>query len=119
MNNFYDRAARDAAKLANDGVLELYERQGKVLGELEELRRRVEELEDAARPSRVDGDLEDRLTRLLDARLTSSPPSSTAEVRTAAGNRVRAPVWAAIVLALIVLAIALVWQGPELVKAVR
>lgn len=114
-----DPDARAAAKLANDGVLELYELRGRDSTRIHELEARVDDLEDAARPSRIDPDFEGRVLRLLESRLTSSPPDSSAEVKTAGGNRVRAPVWSAIVIALIVLAIVAVWQGPDWIVALQ
>jgi hypothetical protein len=94
-----------------------------VKAELDKLKQAVAELEDSQRPSRVSNDIEEQIAKVLEKldkrSVSSDPPSSTAEVRTASGNRVRAPVWAAIVLALIVLAIVSIWQAEDLAAIVK
>jgi hypothetical protein len=54
-------------------------------------------------------------------RNTESTPASdrTAEVKTAGGTRVRAPVWAALVIAVLLVVAVAIWQVEEIAKLVK
>lgn len=64
----------------------------------------------------LEEELAEQRRRLDVMQPTSSPPDGTTEVRTAGGMRVRAPWWVAIALALVILAIVVVWQVEDLAK---
>lgn len=81
----------------------------------ETLIQRVNELEDGQRPSVVSVDFEQRVIAALE-RHKSSPP----DVEIKSGDRsVRGQWWVVITLALCVVLFAALWQGPELIEAMR
>jgi len=120
--SFIDSDARAAAKLANDGLLELYEKYGRIEAENVELTRRIEELEDGQRPSRVDADFEARVISAIEKRTGSSyPPDSTVEVTTPGGAKVRSksPWWLVLALAILAFCALIVTRAKELSDAIR
>lgn len=85
-----------------------------------ELEARVEALEDAARPSRIDTELEAKILAALERRSASSrPPDSSLDVKTANGVRVRGNLPLVVVVSIALVLFAAIWRIETLVKALR
>lgn len=93
------------------------------LGATRELERRVDILEDAARPSRIDPEFEARVIAALERRSSSTrPPQDSMEIKTPGGTRVRGNLPLVIVVSLVVLLTAAILRAEQLrdlIKALR
>jgi hypothetical protein len=87
-----------------------------LIGKIDSLISRFEEFEDGQRPSLVDPQFEARVMAALEKRNKSTPP----DVEIKSGDRsVRGQWWVVIALALCLVLFAALWQGPELIDALR
>jgi hypothetical protein len=106
------------ARIATGGAAEAIIKTGKLERRVDRLESRVDDLEDAQRPSRVDADFEERVVRAIEsARSKSSAPP---DIELQNGKvRARGSAWVVVVVALSVVLFAALWQGPEIIGALK
>lgn len=84
---------------------------------------RLAMLEDHARPSRVNEDMEDLVRRVDEAlskrRSESGPPNSGVEYKDEHGRRFRGAGWPVLVLAIAAVLTALILKGPDWIVAIQ
>ena len=106
------------ARIATNGAAEAVTKVLRLERTVDRHEERITDLEEAQRPSRVDSEFEARVLEAIKSAQTKSsyPPDIDLQ---SGKSRVRGSSWVVVTVMVLLVLFAAVWQGPEIVKALK